>query len=116
VDDLLDLVGDPDLMGKPVGNDLRDARVTLPLIVALRNGAGQAGTPDARDALAARGVNPTDLGEVVKFVRDHGGVEYSLDLAREFAGKARLAVERLPQGPQVRSLMLLADHAVERKK
>lgn len=117
VDDVLDFVGDVDLMGKPVGNDLRDARVTLPLIVAMRNAcAGSAASPDGEDALRACGIGGADFSEVVKFVRRKGGVDYSLSLARTFADRACEAVGRLPQGPAARSLMLLAEHAVERKK
>lgn len=115
IDDVLDFVGNADVMGKPVGNDLRDARVTLPLIVALRNAGGASGASSGvEQGLAARGIDARDFGEVVRFVRLHGGIDYAQGLARTLAAGARESAERLPKGPASRSLALLAQHAVER--
>jgi octaprenyl-diphosphate synthase len=111
IDDVLDFVGNVEVMGKPVGNDLRDGRVTLPLIAALRN-AGH--SPVDRATLER--IRQADLEDTVRLIRANGGVEYSEDLAREFAGKAKACLAGLEPSPAARSLMLLADHVVRRDK
>lgn len=110
VDDLLDFVGDVDLMGKPVGNDFRDGRITLPLIAALRNARG--GCSGREDAPPR--ISEGDLGSVVGFIRENGGVEYSTALAAGYARKALDCLTRLEDTPASRSLALLAEHLVER--
>ena len=99
------------MMGKPVGNDLRDGRVTLPLIAALRNAGGSAADP-----LAVDDIRQADLEGTVRLIRANGGVEYSENLAREYAGKAKACLAGLEPSPAARSLMLLADHVVRRDK
>ncbi|MGD9403168.1 MAG: polyprenyl synthetase family protein, partial [bacterium] len=68
VDDMLDFVGDVERMGKPVGNDFRDGRVTLPLIAALR----EAGTGDAggvRSSVCGTDFTEDMWEEVLEFVK-----------------------------------------------
>jgi len=110
VDDVLDFVGDPRAMGKPVGNDLKDGRVTLPLIVALR-AAGTAGTPGVLER-----VRGGELAETVEFIRANGGLEYSYDLARGYADKSKTCLAGLAPSPAARSLSLVADHVVRRDR
>ncbi|MFZ1947401.1 MAG: polyprenyl synthetase family protein, partial [bacterium] len=61
VDDILDFVGEVDVIGKPVGNDLKDGRVTLPLIAALRNALDPSPEP----------VASWDFDHTVAFIKDH---------------------------------------------
>ena len=104
IDDILDFIGDVTLMGKPVGNDLRDGRVTLPLIVALRNGG------------SADEIRRAEWADVVRLVEDSGGVEYSRRLAESFAALAKEHLAGLRSCPAANSLRLVADHVVLRKK
>ena len=88
VDDLLDYTETEAVTGKPSGHDLREHKVTLPLIAAL----------EAMDAVARRTVEeffadpePTDEGiaEVVELVRDHGGLEYARNRAEAYGERRR---------------------------
>ena len=115
VDDVLDYVGDVDLMGKPVGNDLRDGRITLPLIAALRN-AGKDGRDRINGIIGDGDLGDTRWAEVVDFVESNAGIEYSRDVARDFAGKAAADIAGLGACPAKRSLILLADHVFARQK
>ena len=112
VDDLLDFVGDVGVMGKPVGNDFKDGRITLPLIVAARNASGAcaSGCPDVRNLIGG------DFGRVVDFIRSNGGVEYSIELAADYARKALGCLARLEDGPASRSLALFAEHVARREQ
>jgi octaprenyl-diphosphate synthase len=115
VDDILDFIGDTDLMGKPVGNDLRDGRITLPLIAALRNAVGDGG---ARVAQAITSGRPDDLEwtQMVSFIEKHDGVGYSRGVAESLAEQAKTHIVDLKSCPAKNSLMLLADRVVSRKK
>jgi octaprenyl-diphosphate synthase len=106
VDDILDFVGDAAVMGKPIGSDLRDGRITLPLIAALQ-GAGA----DEIDRVRRAGHE-----EVVGFIKARGGVEYAERLAEGLAEKAREGLADLRPCPAVNSLELLARHLVRRDK
>lgn len=94
-DDLLDYTEGSETTGKPTGLDLKEHKVTLPLIDALRNMS-----PAARktvDSLFAASV-PSDasIAEVVEIVRDCGGLDYARRRGEEFAEQAEEALSELP--------------------
>jgi len=104
VDDVLDFVGDVSVMGKPVGSDLKDGRITLPLIAALR---------EASPAEIGR-IRSAEWDEVVRFIRDRGGVGYARKLAVGLAERAKDSIAGLRACPAKGSLALLAQHLVAR--
>ncbi len=115
IDDVLDIVGDEETMGKPTGNDLRDGRITLPVIVALRN----AGDTEARrmiDIISSRGTVDSDFKDVIDFVESNGGISYTRDRAADLAVKARACVEGFGPSPARRSLILLTERLVSRRE
>ncbi len=115
VDDVLDFVGDVDLLGKPIGNDLRDGRVTLPLIVALRNaGADKAGR--MTEIIAGDTFDDAAWSEVLKFVNENDGVGYTRRSAETLVANAKTCIEHLDPSPAKASLMSLADLVVTRHK
>jgi octaprenyl-diphosphate synthase len=115
VDDILDFVGDVDSMGKPVGNDLRDGRVTLPLIAALR-AAGKSEAKSVRDVMGSESFDDTEWAEILKMVKEKGGIDYTTKSAEALALRARTAIEHLDASPAKASLMNLADLVVRRNK
>jgi octaprenyl-diphosphate synthase len=115
VDDILDFVGDVNLLGKPVGNDLRDGRVTLPLIAALRNaGADQAGR--IREIAASESFDDAAWREILAFVEKNDGIAYTRRSADKLVANAKTSIEHLEPGPAKASLMSLADLVVTRYK
>ncbi len=94
VDDLLDLTGDEERLGKPVGNDIRCGRLTLPFIHALQ----QAG-PTAHEALRAlicrADLDAAGIRAARDLVEESGGVDYAIRAAERLAEEARAA---LPTG------------------
>jgi octaprenyl-diphosphate synthase len=115
VDDMLDFVGDVERMGKPVGNDFRDGRVTLPLIAALR----EAGTGDAggvRSSVCGTDFTEDMWEEVLEFVKGHGGIEYSRRLCARLVDSAKDRLEDIPECPARKSLAVLADYVIARQK
>ena len=91
-DDVLDYSGHAEDIGKRLGDDLREGKVTLPLIHALRSAA-----PEQRE-LVARAVREGngDFGAVARIVTDNGSLAYSLNLAQREAEEGRSAIATLP--------------------
>jgi octaprenyl-diphosphate synthase len=114
-DDLLDYTADSADTGKPSGLDLREHKVTLPLIHALPRLA-----KDDRAAVEAffRDPEPTDaaIHEVVEMVSRQGGLEYARGLALQSAQRAHEALEGLPEGPALEALRDSIVYAVERRR
>jgi geranylgeranyl pyrophosphate synthase len=104
VDDILDIVGDPDMMGKPVGNDLAQGAGAL----VAQNGKKGSGptTMSSHD--------PID--EYIARLRDSGAVDVAFAQANEWAGRARKALEFLPDSPARIELYRLVDTVIERQK
>ncbi len=113
-DDLLDYTEQTEMTGKPSGLDLKEHKVTLPLIAALREMPSSA---RARvDALfAAPEPEGEAIAEVVTIVRDHGGLEYARRRADQYSREAEEALADLPDGPSKSSLLDSIGYVVERR-
>jgi octaprenyl-diphosphate synthase len=114
VDDALDFTAIEQVLGKPVGNDLREGKVTYPLIHVLQQDRG----PD-RDRIR-RLVLEGEMGEtaveiVRRYVTDNGGVQATLAEARKYLTKARGHLIPFPDNPARRSLETLVDFIAERE-
>lgn len=113
-DDLLDYTEESAITGKPTGLDLREHKVTLPLIAALR----EMGTASrARvEALFANPEPPDDqIAEVIAIVQQHGGIEYARRRADLFTREAEEALGSLPDTPARTALLDGIAYVVERR-
>lgn len=115
IDDILDFIGDVDLMGKPVGSDLRDGRVTLPLLVALER-AGRDEAQKVRASMASSVLGAAEWREIVTFIERHRGVDYCRDKASELARGAMAQIGDLKACPAKGALLSLADYVVSRQR
>lgn len=112
IDDVLDYDGDTLEMGKNLGDDLREGKSTLPLIVAM-----QRGTPE-QAAIVRHAIEEgsTDrLDDVVAIVRTTGALEAARTAAFSEARRAMSAAEQLPKGNYSTSLLQLAAQLLERR-
>lgn len=112
-DDLLDYTGTEAVTGKPTGHDLRERKVTLPLISALER-VSPAEEAEVRSFFTR--IDPTDdeIARVVDIVVARGGLEYAGGVAARYADAARAALESIPEGPASTSLMDAVEYAVHR--
>jgi octaprenyl-diphosphate synthase len=112
IDDILDYDGEAGVMGKNLGDDLREGKATLPLIAAM-----QRGTPDQREviktAIETGGVAMLD--RVVGIVKATGALDVSRQAAAQEAQRAIAAAGRLPPGPHTTCLIQLAAQLLERQ-
>lgn len=114
-DDLLDLLGDPKTTGKPLGTDLRDGRVTLPLIHALRVADGEERTL-LRATLARPELSAADIATVTALIAHYGGFDAARRSAEERADRAVAHLARFPASPYRDALERLARFVVGRDR
>jgi octaprenyl-diphosphate synthase len=95
-DDLLDFVGDPKKTGKPLGTDLRDGRVTLPLIHTLRVSDDEA-RAQIRTLVGRSAISDADVAAVTALIARHGGFEAARSVAEERAERAVALLDRFPR-------------------
>jgi octaprenyl-diphosphate synthase len=108
VDDILDFTSRESVLGKPVGNDLHEGKVTLPLIYALAEA-----TPTERKlvqrVLADSSYEHVPFSEIRKLVDRYKGVERARERAREFTEKSRALLAGIPESPAQKALMAATD-------
>ena len=111
VDDLLDYEGSTTELGKNVGDDLREGKPTLPLLLAM-----QRGTPDQRETIrhAIEHGEVARLTEIVQIVKHTGAIEGTRDAAREEAARARACLDALPSSPYREGLLELCLRSIDR--
>ena len=115
VDDLLDYVGDPSVTGKPTGSDLREHKVTLPLIASLpRMGAAERREVES----LMRTAEPTDtqIQSVVGAVAEAGGLDYSRERALRLAQQADAELDELAPSPAREALRSSIAYVVDRRR
>jgi octaprenyl-diphosphate synthase len=114
-DDLLDYTGTEAVTGKPTGHDLRERKVTLPLVEALAR-ASDAERREIR-AFFTR-VDPSDdeIARIVEIVVARGGLEYASETASRYAQSARDALLDVPDGAAAEALLDAVGYAVDRRR
>jgi len=112
IDDVLDYAGDAAVMGKSLGDDLREGKATLPLIAAM-----QRGNASQRELIrhAIENGATEQLEAVIAIVRETGALEVSRQAAAREAERAVAAAQRLPAGAHADSLLQLAAQLLERQ-
>ena len=132
VDDLLDFTASPEKLGKPVLSDLKEGKVTLPLIFALKaqadghaadgdgNGRAHAGANGAGRGMVAKVLEERDFRsvrpeEITALVRETGALERAAQMAKEYVQRAKASLEVLPDTEYRRALLAVPDFILERE-
>ena len=112
IDDVLDYDGDPAELGKNLGDDLREGKATLPLIIAM-----QRGTPEQAAIVrqAIENGSADQLDQIVAIVRETGALLAARDAAAAEAQRAITALELLPANDYSANLLQLAAQLLERR-
>lgn len=113
VDDALDYVSDAGTMGKDAGDDFREGKVTLPVILAYAR-ADDAGRAFWKDAVAGRRVADADFAEAVERVRATRAVDDTLARARHYGQRAIDAIGPFPSGAAKSAMTEAVEFAVSR--
>ena len=112
-DDVLDFGGFSGATGKNIGDDFRERKLTLPLIKAIKQ-ADAAETEFWTRTIAKGKQGDGDLEQCLEILARHGALEAARQDAFGWAGKARKALERVPDHPMTEMLADLSDYVVER--
>lgn len=114
MDDLLDYVGQEEKLGKPTGSDLREGKITLPLIYAL-DSAPAAARREVLDLLKRGIETDQQVQAIISFTKANGGVAYAQKHVKEYTEKALAALAPYPDSRGKRSLINLVHHSVSRQ-
>lgn len=112
-DDIFDYGSDSNSVGKPTGNDLREGKVTLPLIHALSSD-NSAENAEMRALLNKEFLDTEDIDKLIAYAIKHDGIEYAYSKMKQLRAEASLIVSALPMNDAVRSLEAIFDYTIER--
>jgi octaprenyl-diphosphate synthase len=113
VDDALDYAGQSSQLGKATGDDFREGKITLPVILCVRAGSEEERAFWTR-TLAEGRIETSDFEVALAAMRRHGAIAATLDRARHYGARARAALAALPPGPGCRALAEVIDFCVSR--
>jgi octaprenyl-diphosphate synthase len=111
-DDLLDWVGQTEKTGKGLGSDLKEGKITLPLIHTLKESDAASRKRILR--LLENDFNQDDFNQILSLIRGNGGVEYSRQKAESFGDKALVQLRALEDSEHKQSLESLVDFVIKR--
>ena len=114
-DDLLDYTGTEDVTGKPAGLDLRERKVTLPLVGAMRSMSASE-TEEVRRLFTLVEPTDADVEGVVAIVKANGGLDYARGKALAYAAAAEEALANVPAGAPATALSHAIGYAIDRSR
>lgn len=113
-DDLLDYQNNGSI-GKPSGNDIKEKKLTLPIIYVLKN-ASMIDRKRILSIVKRQNKNKKKVREVINFVIENGGLEYSTNKMHEYKSKALDILAEMPENESKKALVELVEYVVIRKK
>jgi octaprenyl-diphosphate synthase len=116
VDDLLDFTGDAEAVGKPIGSDLREGKVTLPLIHLQQHANGGPAPQIIRDVIASRSVDPGQWRELLRALKEHASIDYAYRKAVDFAERAKKPLYAFTPSSERDALLALPDYVLTRDR
>lgn len=111
-DDIFDYDTSADI-GKPTGNDMKEGKLTLPLIYALNHSNDEYMQKLAHKVKSGE-ISDDEIDELVSFTRSNGGIEYAEHVMKTFADRAKDVLSSYPDGEIKSSLMMYVDYVIKR--
>jgi len=112
-DDLFDYGNEK--IGKPTGIDIKEQKMTLPLIYTL-NHCDEKDRKWLINSIKNHNKDHKRVKEVIAFVKNKGGLEYAVSKMKSFQKEALQILDNYPQSPYKDSLVLMVNYVIERKK
>jgi len=115
IDDLLDYSGEEKTLGKPTLSDLKEGRITLPLIYTLKND-GKANRKFITKVLSKKKFEEESQKEILGILKSNGALDYTYKKAKEFSEKSKEIISQFPQSIHRDTLAVLPDFVLKRRK
>ena len=115
MDDTLDYISEEKTLGKTIGKDLSEGKVTLPLIYTLRT-ASPAGQERLRAVIRSPNRTEEDLHRVMQAVQDSGGIGYTVNRAADYVQQAKDRLSIFSPSQEREALLAIAEYTLKRKK
>ena len=115
VDDLLDYTADQAALGKPIGGDLREGKVTLPILFLLKAGGAEVDRL-IRTVVQERAVTPEQWHEILRLLGAHRATDLAYERAVEYANRAKRCLDVFPPSRERDALMALPDYVLQRDR
>ena len=113
-DDLLDYTADTTVLGKAIGTDLKEGKLTLPVIYALNRAVGE-DRKQMEIIIGDNDITVSDFETVLGLIKKYGGIEYTRDRARDHIEQAKKRLEIFSASKTRTLLKQIADYVLERK-
>ena len=113
VDDVFDVISNEEGLGKPVGNDLREGAITLPMLRSLKNSPDR---DELQNLLVKEEKTDADVLRALEIMRSGDAIAYSMNLAKDYAQAAKTQLERFPEVAAREMLCDIADYVLSREK
>jgi octaprenyl-diphosphate synthase len=113
VDDALDFIGKEERLGKPVGSDLREGKVTLPVIITLQNALPEE-SAIILEFIGGEDKSTAAFQRVLSLMQKYNGIDYALKEAGRYVEQAKLELQAFADGPAYDLLMELTDFITKR--
>jgi len=114
VDDALDFIGKEERLGKPVGSDLREGKVTLPVIVTLQHALPEESAM-VLDFVRGEDQSTAAFQRLLALMQKYNGIEYTLKEAGRYVEQAKLELQAFADAPAYDLLLELTDFIVKRE-
>lgn len=114
-DDILDYVAKQDDLGKKLGKDLDEGKITMPLIYLLKN-ASAAEIAEVRDIIKEKTKRRRGLNRITKLFSKYDAIDESLKIAKTLVEEAKAELNVFPASPEKDALIAMADYAMQRNK
>ncbi|REE83068.1 octaprenyl-diphosphate synthase [Lutibacter oceani] len=101
-------------IGKPTGIDIKEQKMTLPLIYTINN-CSEKEKKWLINSVKNHNKNKKRVKEVIAFVKEHGGIEYTIAKMKEYQTKALAILNTYPDSPYKDSLLIMVNYVIERK-
>lgn len=111
-DDILDMIADQQQLGKPIGSDLRQGIITLPIIYALKHSPEQI---RLKELVIMENKTDDQVQEAIELIKSCGAIEYSNKVAEMYISKAKDQLTQLPDKPVKRTFKIIAEFISIRK-
>ncbi|UCC66067.1 MAG: polyprenyl synthetase family protein [Deltaproteobacteria bacterium] len=113
-DDCLDYIGEKEALGKEIGSDLKEGKITLPLIHSLGHCTSEE-RKEIQEIVQSDEFPPDGLQKAISFIKKYNGIDYTFAKAQQYISEGKNKLMTIPPSPEREAFLEMADYVVERR-